>query len=579
MKIQELAIIFIIIILPISLVLSLFTQHQIQAINIQTQYDAKLTEATTDALMAFQLNTANSSTSDIANSKIRDIEASISTFKASLKSTFNMNGYTEEEMNQYIPALVYTMYDGFYIYSRFENQNYLYEITDEGDVTTNPIDNNGENIFGLKPYIPYSVRYKRGNIDVVITYALDNYISIRGTINGNYIDDSGYLIDGIEPGTYGEGNPNGNISYNGVSIENEVLEEYLPINGGGYFKYIEFDGTKYYLDTTGARQRVIYFMNQNLMVQAVEGTDTFNQYKDLIENNRLAKQYYKEAYEFTQRVKNDYGLDDLTYGDAVDIFEYVVNRDGSYTERYIWEGNTTKIFDFNTTTDYTKNIECDKSNFNQHRLAVIRNKIETNLSIAISNFNSIGNNDFRMPNLTEEEWERVMNNICLISFVQGLDVGGNIYNGYTIINNSESKEIVQEENIYILGTDWFYHRIGDHYLENTGAGVIGSTGSTSTTPAIPAIAANSAGRFNLDFNRQSLIEEDGIIKYYYPLKDFYASYDSVVSRQNVTAFDDIYAYIIDQKNRGNINLATAFYTALGRERYGMYKDNSKLLNT
>lgn len=579
MKIQELAIIFIIIILPISLVLSFFTQHQIQAINIQTQYDSKLTEATTDALMAFQLNTANSSTSDIANSKIRDIEASISTFKASLKSTFNMNGYTEEEMNQYIPALVYTMYDGFYIYSRFENQNYLYEITDEGDVTTNPIDNNGENIFGLKPYIPYSVRYKRGNIDVVITYALDNYISIRGTINGNYIDDSGYLIDGIEPGTYGEGNPNGNISYNGVSIENEVLEEYLPINGGGYFKYIEFDGTKYYLDTTGARQRVIYFMNQNLMVQAVEGTDTFNQYKDLIENNRLAKQYYKEAYEFTQRVKNDYGLDDLTYGDAVDIFEYVVNRDGSYTERYIWEGNTTKIFDFNTTTDYTKNIECDKSNFNQHRLAVIRNKIETNLSIAISNFNSIGNNDFRMPNLTEEEWERVMNNICLISFVQGLDVGGNIYNGYTIINNSESKEIVQEENIYILGTDWFYHRIGDHYLENTGAGVIGSTGSASTTPAIPAIAANSAGRFNLDFNRQSLIEEDGIIKYYYPLKDFYASYDSVVSRQNVTAFDDIYAYIIDQKNRGNINLATAFYTALGRERYGMYKDNSKLLNT
>ena len=579
MKIQELAIIFIIIILPISLVLSFFTQHQIQAINIQTQYDSKLTEATTDALMAFQLNTANSSTSDIANSKIRDIEASISTFKASLKSTFNMNGYTEEEMNQYIPALVYTMYDGFYIYSRFENQNYLYEITDEGDVTTNPIDNNGENIFGLKPYIPYSVRYKRGNIDVVITYALDNYISIRGTINGNYIDDSGYLIDGIEPGTYGEGNPNGNISYNGVSIENEVLEEYLPINGGGYFKYIEFDGTKYYLDTTGARQRVIYFMNQNLMVQAVEGTDTFNQYKDLIENNRLAKQYYKEAYEFTQRVKNDYGLDDLTYGDAVDIFEYVVNRDGSYTERYIGEGNTTKIFDFNTTTDYTKNIECDKSNFNQHRLAVIRNKIETNLSIAISNFNSIGNNDFRMPNLTEEEWERVMNNICLISFVQGLDVGGNIYNGYTIINNSESKEIVQEENIYILGTDWFYHRIGDHYLENTGAGVIGSTGSASTTPAIPAIAANSAGRFNLDFNRQSLIEEDGIIKYYYPLKDFYASYDSVVSRQNVTAFDDIYAYIIDQKNRGNINLATAFYTALGRERYGMYKDNSKLLNT
>lgn len=56
-----------------------------------------------------------------------------------------------------------------------------------------------------------------------------------------------------------------------------------------------------------------------------------------------------------------------------------------------------------------------------------------------------------MPELTEEDWAKAMNNISLISFIQGIDIGGKTYNGYTIINNSESKEVVREENIYILG--------------------------------------------------------------------------------------------------------------------------------
>ena len=97
-----------------------------------------------------------------------------------------------------------------------------------------------------------------------------------------------------------------------------------------------------------------------------------------------------------------------------------------------------------------KNIECRSSNFNQHRLAVIKNKIRTNLAIAITNFNSAYNIEFQMPELTEEDWAKAMNNISLISFIQGIDIGGKTYNGYTIINNSESKEVVREENIYIL---------------------------------------------------------------------------------------------------------------------------------
>ena len=43
---------------------------------------------------------------------------------------------------------------------------------------------NGESIYGLKPYIYYSCRYKpNDNSDFVITYSLDSYITIQGIID------------------------------------------------------------------------------------------------------------------------------------------------------------------------------------------------------------------------------------------------------------------------------------------------------------------------------------------------------------------------------------------------------------
>ena len=96
MKIQNLAVIFIIIILPISMVLTVYVQNQVKTLELQIEYDDKLTNATYDALKAFQLNTANSSTSDLANSKLRDIEASVNTFFNSISSHFNMAGYNQD---------------------------------------------------------------------------------------------------------------------------------------------------------------------------------------------------------------------------------------------------------------------------------------------------------------------------------------------------------------------------------------------------------------------------------------------------------------------------------------------------
>ena len=622
MRIQDLAIIFIIIILPISIVLGAYTQMQISTISLQTEYDMKLIAATSDAIKAFQINTANSSTSDIANSKIRDIEASVSTFKASIKSVFGMNGYSEDEMNEYIPALVYTMYDGFYIYSRFNNQNYLYEVDENGNVTNNPLDKNGENVFGLKPYISYSVKYNpNSDLDIVITYSLDNYISIKGMVKVDgekqYWDKSGYLIDGIKK------DASGKITYNGVEIDkNVVLSEDLPAIGSlekGTYKYVRYNGTKYYLDERNAR--VIYFLNGNLM--EINPTSDYDKYKDMIEkgeslseelpqigtlargnykyivyngtkyylderntriiyflngnlmeikpkldeniessykkyenmieNGESAYKFYDEANKFTQSVKNV--LANLTNKDAQD---FIINSNGETIQ-------TTVFSDFNSDSSKPeKNIECRSSNFNQHRLAVIKNKIRTNLAIAITNFNSAYNIEFQMPELTEEDWAKAMNNISLISFIQGIDIGGKTYNGYTIINNSESKEVVREENIYILGNDGFYHRIGDKYLLE--ANNIGGNSEYNSN-------VNASGRLNLDFNKQRAYTEDGSTVYYYPISKYYASYNSIVNQnywdKDYDNYNDIYAYVATK----NVNLRKAFYMALGRERYGMYKSN------
>lgn len=594
MRIQDLAIIFIIIILPISIILGAYTQMQISTISLQTEYDMKLTAATSDAIKAFQINTANSSTSDIANSKIRDIEASVSTFKSSIKSVFGMNGYSEDEMDEYIPALVYTMYDGFYIYSRFNNQNYLYKTKKDNDGNVEfeldengnkiPIDNNGENIFGLKPYITYSAEYKQSNsnTDVVITYSLDNYISIKGIVDGEYWNKSGYLIDGITNDT------GDSIQYNGVVIKKRtVLKEHLPAIGTlteGYYKYIRYNGTKYYWDENN--NRVIYFLNGNLMElkkpeQEAGIQSAYASLVNKIQESDSAYYYYKNAYNFTKDVKNSTTLRNLKYEDAQDYViidgkEYKSQTgntpEGGNEKINVWSGNKTLIFDFNssstTNSNPADNIECEKSNFNQHRLAIIKNKIRTNLSIAIANFNSQNSAKFQMPELSEEDWAKVMNNIAMISFVQGIEIGGKTYNGYTIINNSESKEVVREENIYILGADGFYHRIGDKYLTENNNNIALSTVYGN------GIGAESAGRLNLDFNRQMAYKTDGSTMYYYPLKDYYASYNSVVNQnywdKKYDEIDDIYSYVAKSEND---NLKIAFYTALGREREGMYKSN------
>lgn len=448
MKLQHLIVIFIIIILPISLVLTSYLQNQVKTLQLQISYDTKLKNSTYDALKAFQLNTVNSSTSDLSNSKMRDIEAAVNTFFNSVANNFSIAGYNQEVLKDYVPAIVFTMYDGYYIYSPFENT-----LTSD-DHTTSSTYQNGETVTSLKPYIFYSCRYVTGNIDVVITYSLDNYITIQGTINNQSVYRYGYLLDNIT-GDYDPNTNSNSIRYRGIPISTETLTEYVD-DSSEQTSYTKVNGVKYYLDSSNGRwySRI----NDQKYYQGIN-------YKT---ENDSALRYYDEAKDFTNWVKTNLG--DLRVTDAVfengESTKRFENEDGSsviqsLAERELW-GNS-KIFE----SDINASIEDPDSNFNQHRLQVIRYSIEKNLSIAIANYNNYdgGNsNNFLMPELQENEWERILNNVSIISFLQGLNIGGKIYNGYSIVTNTKTEEVVNTDSIYITTSDGQYHRATDAEL-------------------------------------------------------------------------------------------------------------------
>ena len=179
MKLQHLAVVFVIIMLPISLVLARYTDVNIGVIQSQASYNDVLLNATYDAVRAYQLNTLSNGYSAINDSKVRDVSASVNSFFNGLASGLGVSAYKREDLQSYIPAILFTMYDGYYLYGDYQNIVSL-----ENGKQVYSEENSKELISSnaIKPFIYYSCEYTYGsNLDIVINYTLDNYITIMGT--------------------------------------------------------------------------------------------------------------------------------------------------------------------------------------------------------------------------------------------------------------------------------------------------------------------------------------------------------------------------------------------------------------
>ena len=596
MKLQHIAVMFILIIVPISMVMASYIQNQIDAITLQIAYDSSLINATYDAVKAFQLNTTNNKYSSISDSKIRDIEASISTFYNSLNTSMADYSQASTDLEGYVPAILFTLYDGYYIYSSYDN---VYSTTGEGEDEKVQITLNGNNYQnGLKPFVYYSAKYKlnNGNI-IVVNYTLDNEITVYGDFGGaeGYVTKSGYLIN---PDYVQNINTSAKtLTYNGVLIEPERLSEHLitienqelGTTKEDDYIYIFYQNEKIYQDQDDSGNLLYYtdgtpviFWYDNYMKTYVNDPEIRNYARECNMMSTSAYDYYNEAKEFSEWVIANLG--NITQEDTLRIEDGTtpIGNDNTYLSE---NTGTERIFSASATNDPM----LSESAFNNHRLAIIRKSIETNLNTVISNYRTTTLYDYAMPVISNDEWYKVLNNISMVTFMQGMTIGYRYYNNYAIITNNVNKEVVKPENIYIIAEDGTnnreYHQPGCKVL------LEGLNNGTLTINGAYPIAS---------FQRQSIrisenSEDD--LNFYLQARDgktLTGCYNCIV---NATADYDIYDILegdslIDYYNKienggtGEISfrntnsayqdLRRSYLTALARERYDLYKSNFDL---
>lgn len=586
MKLQHLAIIFVIIIMPISIVMAVYIQNQIDAIEMQTALDNSLINATYDAVKAFQINTTNNMYSSISDSKIRDIEASVNTFYTTIVTSLEDYALSTSEMMEYVPALLYTLYDGYYIYTSYDN---VYSTTGEGEDEKVQIDIDGNNYQnGLKPYVYYSAKYKLGNGNIiVVNYTLDNEITVYGDFGGSdgYVTKSGYLINPDLVTNIDESSKT--LNYDGIQIEPEELTEHLITienqetgeTKEDDYRYIFYQNQKIYQDhddngnllyNDDGTPRIFWYQNY---IKTYVNDPTIREYASNCNMlSTSAFDYYYEAREFSLWVRDNLG--DIEQGDTIR------NEDGITTigddADYLAEntGNE-KIF----YPDENNDPMLSESAFNNHRIAVIRKSIETNLSTVIANYRSISLYNYAMPVMSDDDWYKILNNVSVVSFMQGMTIGYRYYNNYAIITNNINKEVVTAENIYIIvkGADSNsreYHKPG---CEELIQGV--RDGSLEIIGAYPIAS----------FQRQTVRISESDQRYYYLQAcggdTVTGCYNCIVNATAEYDTDDIIDGTIEHyENENNVlytanqieEVRTAYLKALARERYDLYKSNFDL---
>lgn len=626
MKLQNMTVIFIIIMIPIILVVSYYIGLQINTITMQKNYTVKLQTAAKDSIQALEINTVewNSASSNLADSKRRDVLAAINTFTTSLANGMGIGGAGKGRIQTYIPAIVYTMYDGYYIYSAslMKDQDTIEKDQNGKDVNygRTQFDNNkikyketSSYQYILKPYSPYSARYVKGeDVNVTVNYTLDNYIRVYGTINGEYQTKEGYLVVCSDEGVKGvtSGSISG-IEYRGAEIKPEKLKENVYADGKvGEYSYIydQYDNKLYWdkdkdnyfsvdkynnkvylqdalpegdagfsitnrfrkisipmLESEWTVQKVFQILNpgggskfyyeneSGAFVEFTAGNVLGNVNKD---EDYSAINYCVESYVFTQWVTKNLG--NITVDNMISTTEGQYNNVES--EKYIFRINENNNPDPENDTAYANSVLA------QHKKDIIINTIEKNLSQATAQAQGMNPNyEYRLPQLSYDEWEQALSNISIIAFMQGMPIGLKYYNNYAIATSTLNKEFVDPDELYFAGKDdQYYHQ----------------------RQCEQATGSDYVGYRSIDYVAKSYEKSDNgttSTKYYYPHANSTNSelecYYCLVNRST---------YKNNGRWKGNLlykNWSDSYYNALARERYmqldepGTYKPNVTVKKT
>lgn len=585
MKIQSLAVIFAIIVLPIIIILSYYIHGQIDTIALQIAYDTKLIDSTHDAMASFEINTANENLSSVADSLRSIIEASTNVFFNTLATNFGISNAGNSAVDSYIPAILYTLYDGYYIYSPTRNptiltyngddivyvgdrgvtfqgeQSYVNEngktvnfgvysfdqneyAKEKDDDITNNESEDARNIrqktlydslpnsikyeFGqmlyqnedgsysamihtnrnnpgagnntkykqdhvLKSYMPYSARYTRaGAFDVTINYTLDNYLTVEGNIgsSGNevYFSKTGYLISkdtvtSIDVGgitdilTYNEHTAEEMIlsGQNDITLKiNPIMENNQRMTTTGHdititYNTADADGLNY----TKIRERLTkLYEDQDANLDEIRRLEYAAQTLSSI-------CYYVKAQIFSNWIYDNLGGTESLPGNGIrasDISDEIASlNDTVYTtdsnfdvfhkfKMYDSSGNL-EYEDRTIIFDTSANPELEDSPFYTHKLDVVRNNIQYNLNLAISNYNQMLRvRNVQMPVIADNQWEQILTRVSIVSFMQGLNCGMKNYNNYAIASSTNNEiSVIPSEMYYTYQEQYNSAEITDEY--------------------------------------------------------------------------------------------------------------------
>ena len=673
MKLQYLTVMFIIIFVPILLVSTFFVQQQMKTIKVQLDYDTALLDATRDAMMAFEINTANEDLSTVSDSLRSIIEASNNIFLNTLAINMGMSNANKSFVQPYIPAILYSLYDGYYIYSptytptvctdkygqtidtssvgvKFLNtktvdgktvgtyvfledtleydtgtlkpkedtpglskvkyndlknkhieEEYgqilyktnathveggktyaVYTTVLSSDKSTSTYKTNYKIAYILKSYVPYAATYSRDDSDsakdvnITINYTLDNYMSIMGDIGGIYYSKSGYFID--------EHLIN-NIKVNGTQIDwytySDSELEKMSLNPVDYNIVITFNPDEY--------GHAVQISNRDNNISSTE------YWADAQE----ATAYYCKAWAFSKWIYETPALYELEERDIVTsvydevdeqmfssynevdsiqdglLYDFSSTKDND-NDRNDAESMMTRLFYKTTVTDHSaanyeveakkSNPENSESNFSSHKRHVIRNSITYNLCLAMTAYNEkyVGMT-FDMPILQEEEWDKILSNVSIVTFMQGLNCGHKMYNNYALVSSNNNEiSVTPSEIFYTAHTNSIednsietVHRINCTHLED-------SDFYTSLR--------SKEIKYDKNFNTITDV-------YDYDHK-VYTCYDCIVNPNyigingNKNGVDSLENSIYPQTAVGGYdyhNKIKAYYIALGKERHNLYK--------
>ena len=703
MKIQSLAVIFAIIILPVIVILSYYIHKEVDTITIQTSYDTKLIDATHDAMASFELNTANEDLSGVADALRSIIEASNNVFFNSLATNLGVSNANKDYVQPYIPAILYTLYDGYYIYSPTRIPEVLVgkdkdgndELVHIGDLGVKYKGNNSDGIgvyrfnqsefdpsedkkqtslydnitnkyeygqllyknnnntysptlnsktyykqdYVLKSYMPYSARYKGENngtnYDLTINYTLDNYITVIGYIGDIYYSKTGYLIskDVIENEVDAHKN-NKNIkiddnisnllTYNEIYAEEECfsgkhkieltinpfLEDGVTRSGDIEYKYEPYIEEVYAEDGSLESTNILSYKEQqerlNKFYEEIE--KYYNEYRistdegkksELLKNikitntkcqkleesleNLSAITYYIKAQIFSNWIYDNLGKNGLKITEDNLQDDLSINNDDFTTDLsedapafyHNFSGSTRLIFD---ESQDPENIE---SNFASHKFDVIRNSIQYNLNLALSIYDRMTDMDIKMPVISDTEWEKILNNVSIVSFMQGFNCGLKQYNNYAVVSSTNNELTVIPDEIFYVNRNAYnvgdiydiedvyepeeehignaiYHRIDCENLEDTSDLI----SFRSKEVKYDKIYDKSLGRYKYDhknFGCYNCILNSNYLKRINPISE----YNPVMGYNN-----KVIPSALTQNKR------KAFYRAIGKARQNIYKTNA-----